>query len=1285
MTAYGCAKLELNRIPPARAEGVCYSDNIPAGTRLSCKMDLMQINTVGAMRVTNYIQKFTLTCLLIVLINTGVFAVAGPYFSSAGGNWTTAGTWKITSCAGAAGAVPGAADDVTICGGTVNMTASGTCHNLTISNGATLLFNTNGVNLVITGTLTVAGGATGGQITYTANTNYNGTGTTCKLEVSGNISCTSPGSINLVKNGNKYGELVLNTASNSVISGNGSISVYSMTVDKTAAASTVDITATNFVLGNNYYLILTEGTFIWDNAGTLTDCYDDETNSSLTIPQNVTMQCNAGTMNMCASGSVALNGGEIYIHGGTATAHSAQDQTDLIYATGGGIVPKLIIDGGTFSIYGGFNDGLNTLAGTVPVDFEMNGAGTLNLGVNAGSGNGSLYQALEIGDAVGGIVKISGTALITEQDFNRTFSPNLRPDFDLGGNVHTAHTVTGGTIQVGTASSRTAFFYTYMPYNTPGVTYPNFVLNGSSQNITFKPFKNVTGYMMSMTIDAGATFDVADGTIGATTNQTYITASDGTNAFYNSSSTFNAQNGILNFSGSVPQVIDGNVTTAFYDIDLQGTGAVTLKHSATAHTMTFNAIGSAVTFTHSAAGVDLNLSSNVTINQPTAAVTSSWNINAGTAEVGGNLVYAGNSATDIANVSVTSGALTVTGTANFAATNLTAASQLLNVTTGTLTFTSQYTLGTAGGTSGTLAVTSTGTINFNRAGASAFNYDNSKAPVFTTTAGCTLNFNGDILGTAGTGAAPMTLNAGSNSIFTAGSTITPGTSTLSFGNLKINAGVTVAAAGNFNVAGNWDNRGTTFTANAHTVTMNGGVTQNINPAGGGTSTTFGNLTIANTSGIGNGVIQNINTNVSGTMTLSNGVYQLNKFTLTLTSALSTAISAGSGTTYIQSEDGGTMTSLLQWDISNTNATTYTFPFGYSGSYIPFSFAVTAAGAVGTTVAVATYHTVSNAPFPPGIAAGDGMNGSTANSAGCNPSAATTILAVNRFWQINTAVGNPTANLTFGYTGAENTTSAACGGGTTAGGLAMQSWDTGNSYWGSFTGGVSNFQGNYTPGTTGVIAGTGSVSASAVTGFSTYTAWPWVMSITTNPLPVHLLSFDAVMNPKEEVDLNWTTSSEANNDYFTIERTVDGSNFEFVGKVKGAGNSSEPLNYHLTDANPHKGTSYYRLSQTDYNGKTTIFDPVPVNLKATAVFEVYPNPSHGDNLIMKLSGNNISNKEILVVLYDMEGKSTFTKVILTGQTNDLIEAIDPASRLAPGVYLIVATSDNSIYKQRIVIE
>ncbi len=118
------------------------------------------------------------------------------------------------------------------------------------------------------------------------------------------------------------------------------------------------------------------------------------------------------------------------------------------------------------------------------------------------------------------------------------------------------------------------------------------------------------------------------------------------------------------------------------------------------------------------------------------------------------------------------------------------------------------------------------------------------------------------------------------------------------------------------------------------------------------------------------------------------------------------------------------------------------------------------------------------------------------------------------------------------------------------------------------------------GTSGNTVSGSLVSSSAISSFSPFTL---SSSTTENPLPVNLVHFAAV--PKDEkVQLEWTTASETNNDFFIVEVSEDAVEFEEVTKVSGAGNSNAILNYVVYDNTPHAGVSYYRLKQVDFDGK-----------------------------------------------------------------------------------------------------
>ncbi|NNC82030.1 MAG: T9SS type A sorting domain-containing protein [Flavobacteriales bacterium] len=111
------------------------------------------------------------------------------------------------------------------------------------------------------------------------------------------------------------------------------------------------------------------------------------------------------------------------------------------------------------------------------------------------------------------------------------------------------------------------------------------------------------------------------------------------------------------------------------------------------------------------------------------------------------------------------------------------------------------------------------------------------------------------------------------------------------------------------------------------------------------------------------------------------------------------------------------------------------------------------------------------------------------------------------------------------------------------------------------------------------------------------------------LPIDLVYFEAI--PMEDVVKTvWSTASEISNDYFTVFRSEDGMTFEEIGRVDGAGNSSEILEYSYKDPDPIRGLSYYKLRQTDEDGtfKDSDLASVYFNPGSSSVVTVHPNPS-----------------------------------------------------------------------------
>jgi len=187
----------------------------------------------------------------------------------------------------------------------------------------------------------------------------------------------------------------------------------------------------------------------------------------------------------------------------------------------------------------------------------------------------------------------------------------------------------------------------------------------------------------------------------------------------------------------------------------------------------------------------------------------------------------------------------------------------------------------------------------------------------------------------------------------------------------------------------------------------------------------------------------------------------------------------------------------------------------------------------------------------------------------------------------------------------------------------------------------------------------------------------------NVLPITLLNFNARLNPSRQVNLAWETASETNNDYFAIERSQDGSLFEVIAKVEGAGNSTLKNNYSYVDEKPFEGVSYYRLRQTDHNGAFTYSKINTLEIKkAASGIEVFPNPMEGQQFVVSFQDN--AGPEVQVALYNTKGEKVFSRVFPNEDQSAWI-VVEMENKLSPGIYSILATSDNTTYRKKIFIK
>lgn len=119
-----------------------------------------------------------------------------------------------------------------------------------------------------------------------------------------------------------------------------------------------------------------------------------------------------------------------------------------------------------------------------------------------------------------------------------------------------------------------------------------------------------------------------------------------------------------------------------------------------------------------------------------------------------------------------------------------------------------------------------------------------------------------------------------------------------------------------------------------------------------------------------------------------------------------------------------------------------------------------------------------------------------------------------------------------------------------------------------------------------------------------------VNVRTVILPIALLQFSATLAEDKNVVIKWTTTGEMGNDFFEIQRSLNGIDWEVLEMVKGAGHSNALVHYAFRDKGPKNGYNYYRLKQVDMSGHFEIFDvvSVKVQLGRKDQIRIYPNPT-----------------------------------------------------------------------------
>jgi hypothetical protein len=115
---------------------------------------------------------------------------------------------------------------------------------------------------------------------------------------------------------------------------------------------------------------------------------------------------------------------------------------------------------------------------------------------------------------------------------------------------------------------------------------------------------------------------------------------------------------------------------------------------------------------------------------------------------------------------------------------------------------------------------------------------------------------------------------------------------------------------------------------------------------------------------------------------------------------------------------------------------------------------------------------------------------------------------------------------------------------------------------------------------------------------------------SGPLPIELISFEPTVLENQFVQLDWLTATETDNDFYSIERSADAEHWEVIQLLDGAGTTTESRSYSWIDRSPLPGTSYYRLKQTDFDGKFEYSEIRSVEITGLnpQTLEAFPNPA-----------------------------------------------------------------------------
>lgn len=180
-----------------------------------------------------------------------------------------------------------------------------------------------------------------------------------------------------------------------------------------------------------------------------------------------------------------------------------------------------------------------------------------------------------------------------------------------------------------------------------------------------------------------------------------------------------------------------------------------------------------------------------------------------------------------------------------------------------------------------------------------------------------------------------------------------------------------------------------------------------------------------------------------------------------------------------------------------------------------------------------------------------------------------------------------------------------------------------------------------------------------------------------PLPVTLTSYTA--SPRNQTSLlDWTTESEYNNDFYTLEYSTNGRDFEILDEINGKGTTAETSSYQYIHKNPIIGENYYRLTQIDFDGTQEVLGTKVLTFKTDEIIvKIQPNPILEQSL--RIAYISPENGMVEMTVLGVDGKIIREKRenVLAGTT--MIDLELPG--LSNGIYFLKTVQGNIVKTSR----